>query len=57
GWMKRDHATYYMNSNGERLEGWYEIDGSWYYFYPGTGVMAVSTNIDGFYVDEYGVMR
>ena len=46
-----------MNSNGERLEGWYEIDGSWYYFYPGTGVMAVSTNIDGFYVDEYGVMR
>ncbi len=57
GWMKRDHATYYMNSNGERLEGWYEIDGSWYYFYPGTGEMAVSTSIDGFYVNEYGVWR
>ncbi len=39
------------------LEGWNEVDGNWYYFYPGAGNKAVNTYIDGFYVDANGVWR
>lgn len=55
GWFVRDNKTYFADSNGAVVEGWYEIDGNWYYFYPGTKEMAVSTDINGFYVDENGV--
>ena len=37
------------------LEGWRQVDGSWYYFYPGEGSKAVNTTIDGFPVDGNGV--
>lgn len=37
------------------MEGWYQISGKWYYFYPGDGSKAVSTSIGGFQVDADGV--
>lgn len=57
GWIRRDEKTYFSDSNGEMVEGWYQIDGSWYYFYPGSGEMARDTYIDGFYIDSDGIWR
>ena len=57
GWIRRDEKTYFADSNGEMVEGWYEIDGAWYYFYPGSGEMAYNTEINGFHVDSDGVWR
>lgn len=57
GWILRDNKTYFADSNGVIVEGWYEIDGNDYYFYPGSGEMAVNTQINGFYVDENGIWR
>lgn len=55
GWIKRDNKTYFADSNGELAEGWYQIDGSWHYFYPGSGEMAKDTVINGFYVNSDGI--
>ncbi len=57
GWIIRDGQTYFANSNGEIAEGWYEIDGQWRYFYPGTGEMAKNTYIDGLYLGDDGIWR
>ncbi len=57
GWIRRDEKTYFTDSNGEMVEGWYQIDGLWYYFRPGSGEMAFNTEIDGFYLDGDGVWR
>lgn len=54
GWIRRDEKTYYADSNGEMVEGWYQIDGPWYYFHRGSGEMAKNTEIDGFYLDSDG---
>lgn len=55
GWIKRDDKTYFADSNGEIVEGWCQIDGNWYYFYPGSGEMAYSTDINGFHVNQDGI--
>ena len=57
GWITRDNKTYFTDSNGVRVEGWCEIDGNWRYFYPGTGEMAVDTEIQGFYVNQDGIWK
>lgn len=57
GWIIRDGKTYFADANGEIAEGWYKIDGLWYYFYPETGEMARSTFIDGLPIGEDGVWR
>ena len=57
GWIRRDEKTYFADSNGELLEGWNEIDGSWYYFYPDSKEMARDTRVDGFYIDSDGIWR
>ncbi len=57
GWIRRDEKTYFADSNGEMVEGWYQIDGQWHYFYPGSGEMAYNTEIDGFYLDADGVWK
>ncbi len=44
-----------MSDSGAMVEGWYQVEGSWYYFYPGQGNKAVNTNISGFQLDENGV--
>ena len=57
GWITRDNKTYFTDSNGVRVEGWCEIDGNWRYFYPGTGEMAMDTEIQGFYVNQDGIWK
>lgn len=57
GWIRRDEKTYFADDNGEIVEGWYQIDGLWYYFYPGSGEMARDTQIDGFPIDSDGIWR
>lgn len=47
--------TYFINQSGVMMEGWYQVSGKWYYFYPGDGSKAVSTSIGGFVVDADGV--
>ena len=56
GWIDRNEKRYFADSNGALVYGWYEIDGSWYYFYPGTGEMARDTAINGVYVNADGIM-
>ena len=55
-WRKRE-KTYFADSNGEIIEGWCQIDGLWYYFYPDSGEMAADVWIDGVYIDAEGVWR
>ena len=57
GWIRRDEKTYFADSNGEILEGWNQIDGDWYYFYPESGEMAQDTQVDGFSIGSDGVWR
>ena len=43
-----EEGTYYVNSDGEIVKGWQEIDGSTYYFSTTTGYMSTGrTYIDG----------
>lgn len=56
-WVVQDNQYYYLNSDGTRAEGWTQIGGNWYYFYPGTGVRAQGTYIDGFLLDADGIWR
>ncbi len=57
GWINRDEKTYFAEANGAIVEGWCQIDGQWYYFYPGSGELARNTWIDGQYVDGDGVWK
>ena len=54
-WITQNGKTYYVDNNGVMVEGWYQVAGQWYYFYPGEGSKAVTTYIDTFYVDSNGV--
>lgn len=56
-WVIADGNIYYMNDDGARVEGWYPVDGNWFYFYPGTGIRAANTWVDGFYLDAEGIWR
>lgn len=56
-WVVADGNIYYMNEDGARVEGWYPVDGNWFYFYPGTGIRAANTWVDGFRLDADGIWR
>ena len=47
-WLTISGKTYFINQSGVMMEGWYQVSGKWYYFYPGDGSKAVSTSIGGF---------
>lgn len=55
GLFTSSSKTYYLDENYEKVKGWVEIDGSYYYFDASSGVMAKSTWIEGYYVNENGV--
>lgn len=55
GWITRDQETYYLDPNGVMAQGWREIDGVMYYFYPGSGQMARNTTVEGHYIDNDGL--
>ena len=54
-WLTISGKILFINQSGVMMEGWYQISGKWYYFYPGDGSKAVSTSIGGFQVDADGV--
>lgn len=55
GWYQSlPSVWYYFDGEGRMLTGWQEIEGKWYYLKP-SGEMAVSTTVDGWYVDQNGV--
>ena len=63
GWMGNDSKSQnwksewkYATSDGSLAEGWTEIDGSWYYFYKPSHVMATDAVIDGYRIDENGTI-
>ncbi len=64
GWITVEDRRYYLNpvsdgTKGKMMTGWQLIDGKWYYFGAkpdeNYGAMAVSTWVDGHYVDGTGV--
>jgi glucan-binding YG repeat protein len=57
GLFTRDGKTYYTGEDGVMLTGWQKVDGVWRYFNQQDGVMAVSTVIDGYQLDEDGVWK
>ena len=56
-WLTINGKTYFVNASGVMVEGWYQIEGKYYYFYPGDGSKAVSTSISGFVLDANGVWQ
>ncbi|MDO5417379.1 MAG: N-acetylmuramoyl-L-alanine amidase family protein [Lachnospiraceae bacterium] len=56
-WILQDGHYFYLNQDGIRAEGWQQVGGNWYYFYPGSGVRASNTYVDGFWLDADGIWR
>ena len=54
GWYQEGSTWYYLNSsNGDMKTGWFQVNGKWYYAYS-SGALAVSTRVDGYYVNYNG---
>ena len=53
GWFKYNDKWYYFGDDGIMKTGWVDIEGKKYYFYS-DGTLAISTNIDGYKINENG---
>lgn len=53
GWLKQGGSWYYLDGSGAMKTGWFQVDGKWYYAYS-SGALAVSTTVDGYYVNANG---
>ena len=51
---KRDNSGWWYTEGSSWSTGWRSIDGSWRYFYPQSGYMAIQTTVDGCYVNDNG---
>lgn len=56
GWKEIAGHWYFDISGIMQVGGWRQIGGQWYYFYS-TGMMAVSTKVDGYEVGPDGVRK
>ncbi|NFI56670.1 N-acetylmuramoyl-L-alanine amidase family protein, partial [Clostridium botulinum] len=58
GWFKEiDGNWYYLNQDGSMKTGWFkDISGNWYYL-NANGSMATNTNINGYYINQYGIWQ
>ena len=58
GWFSVDQKKYWMDKTTGKMfsNGWKQIDGKWYYFYP-DGAMAVNTTIDGYTIGSDGARK
>lgn len=56
GWITLAGSTYYCAEPGIPLTGWQELEGHGFWFSE-AGVMAVSTTVEGFTIDENGYAR
>ena len=53
GWLSLSGTWYYLTASGSMKTGWYQVSTKWYYSY-GSGALAVSTTVDGYYVNANG---
>lgn len=37
-WLTVNGKTYFINESGVMAEGWQQVEGNYYYFYPGDGL-------------------
>jgi hypothetical protein len=51
---KRDQSGWWYTEGSSWATGWRNIDGSWYYFNPNSGYMAINTTVNGYYLKETG---
>lgn len=56
GWARNDGGQYLYYKDGKAYTGWLDANGKKYYFYA-DGILATGTRIDGYDVDENGVMK
>ncbi|MCR1272816.1 sugar-binding protein [Clostridium botulinum] len=57
GWIQDNNKWYYLNQDGSMKTGWFkDISGNWYYLNP-NGSMATNTNINGYYINQYGIWQ
>ncbi|MTK07169.1 MAG: hypothetical protein F8N38_08805 [Hungatella sp.] len=56
GWARNDGGQYLYYKDGKAFTGWLDADGKKYYFYA-DGILAAATRIDGYDVDDNGVMK
>ena len=56
GWKMVRGKWYYMDAEGVMQTGWINYNEAWYYLNSG-GDMAYNTFVDGYYLDENGVMQ
>ena len=56
GWVEDEDENLYYFDHGVMNHGWDKIRGEWYYFDPETGVLATSTTVLNYEVDEDGRM-
>lgn len=56
GWFNYNNNWYYLGEDYTMKTGWVKINGSWYYLYP-DGKLATNTTIDGYSLDENGLLR
>lgn len=54
GVYRINDKLYAFDDDGWMIEGWYEANDSYYYFYPGDGHMAMNTTVDGYRVGQNG---
>ncbi len=54
GWNLINNKWYFFDDDIGMKTGWIYYNGKWYYCYPGTGIMASNTVIDGYRVDSSG---
>ncbi len=53
GWLSLSGTWYYLTTSGSMKTGWYQVSSKWYYSY-NSGALAVSTTVDGYYVNANG---
>ena len=53
GWLSLSGTWYYLTASGSMKTGWYQVSTKWYYSYA-SGALAVSTTVDGYYVNANG---
>ena len=53
GWLSLSGTWYYLTASGSMKTGWYQVSTKWYYSYS-SGALAVSTTVDGYYVNANG---
>ncbi|MBR6761576.1 MAG: hypothetical protein IKM30_06030 [Oscillospiraceae bacterium] len=54
GWFSWNSNRYYCSNTGSPITGWQILDSNYYYFHS-NGAMAVSTTVNGYYLDENGI--